>query len=164
VTLRHVVAVLALAATACGSEPVHAPSADSSLSVSTSTPAAPSSTSVTSDSVSSVEARTYLGATQYYIDPAPGAVPTFSEAQIRQLGPQLSDQGSVQRIVLGYYHDAANDPPGAKPPLVYLVTIAQPVCVPSSSGVSVSVVATPCNIAVVVDATTGSPVISVVGV
>jgi hypothetical protein len=118
--------------------------------------------------VKSLEARTYLGATQYYIDPAPGGVPTFSDAQIRQLAPQLSDQGSVQQIVLGYYHDSANDPPGAIPPLVYLVTIAQSVCVPSStpppSGVSVSVVATPCKIAVVVDATTGSPIISVGGI
>ena len=118
--------------------------------------------------MSSVEERTPLGATQYYIDPAPGAVPTFSEAQIRQLAPQLSDHGSVQRIVLGYYHDSANDPPGAKPPLVYLVTIAQPVCVPSTtpppSGESVPGVGAPCKIAVVVDAATGSILISVGGV
>jgi hypothetical protein len=118
--------------------------------------------------MTSVQTRTYVGATQYYIDPAPGAAPTFSGTQIREFAPQLSDEGTLQKVMLGYYHDSANDRPGATPPLVYVLTFAQPACVPSaappSDGISVSVVALPCNFAVIVDATTGSPLLSVVGV
>jgi hypothetical protein len=158
--MRHVAALLIVVVTGCGSEPGDEGSV--AMTRTTTTRAA------VAEQVPSVERRTYLAAAQYFIDPAPTEEPTFSATQIRHLAPQLSDGGTVEQIVLGYFHDSANEPAGANPPLVYVVTLERPPCVPSSNaplGETASpVIAVPCNVAVVVDATTGAQLLSLAGV
>jgi hypothetical protein len=119
------------------------------------------------DPVKSVDSRIDLGGGRY-LDPAPEAVPAFTTAEIRQLPPRLNSQTTVDTIVIGYYHDPANEQPGDEPRLVYLVTFAQQECVPTAPApppgdTAMSVAPVPCNPAEIIDATTGSTVISIVG-
>jgi hypothetical protein len=116
--------------------------------------------------VPSVESRVELGGGRY-IDPAPGATPQFTNAQVRELAATMST-AAVQPIVIGYYHDTANDQPGAGPLLVYVIAVSQLSCVASAPApppgqTAVAVVTVPCNSALVVDATTGSTIIGIAG-
>jgi hypothetical protein len=119
--------------------------------------AARSARAVAANPLPSVENLTYLAAPRYFIDPAATAERPARSAAV---GP-----GTLQQIVLGYFHDSANDP---VPPLDYVAKFTQPARVPSSnappSGTGSPVIAVPCNVAVVVDATTGAELLSLAGV